>query len=155
MKFPLLNEPCESESRSVMTDFLWPHGLYSPWNSAGQNTGVGSLSLLKGIFPTQGLNAWRRKWQPTPVFLPRKSHGRRSLVSMGSQSQTWLSDFTFTFSRIASEFFTSLGIQGKPQNSGVSSLSLLHAIFPNRNQTGVSCIASRFFSNWAIREALN
>ena len=28
---------------------------------------------------------WRRKWQPTPVLLPRKSHGRRSLVSMGSQ----------------------------------------------------------------------
>ena len=23
---------------------------------------------------------WRRKWQPTPVFLPGKSHGRRSLV---------------------------------------------------------------------------
>ena len=32
------------------------HGLYSPWNSPGQNTGVGSLSLLQGIFPTQGLN---------------------------------------------------------------------------------------------------
>ena len=28
---------------------------------------------------------WRRKWQPTPVLLPRKSHGQRSLVSMGSQ----------------------------------------------------------------------
>ena len=27
-----------------------------PWNSLGQNTGVGSLSLLQGIFPTQGLN---------------------------------------------------------------------------------------------------
>ena len=27
-----------------------------PWNSPGQNTGVGSLSLLQGIFPTQGLN---------------------------------------------------------------------------------------------------
>ena len=31
-------------------------GIYSPWNSTGQNTGVGSLSLLQGIFPTQGLN---------------------------------------------------------------------------------------------------
>ena len=29
---------------------------YSPWNSPGQNTGVGSLFLLQGIFPTQGLN---------------------------------------------------------------------------------------------------
>ena len=32
------------------------HGLYSPWNSPGQNTGVGSHSLLQGIFPTQGSN---------------------------------------------------------------------------------------------------
>ena len=35
---------------------LRPHGQYSPWNSPGQNTGVDSLSLLQGIFPTQGLN---------------------------------------------------------------------------------------------------
>ena len=32
-------------------------GLYSPWNSLGQNTGVDSLSLLQGIFPTQGSNS--------------------------------------------------------------------------------------------------
>ena len=32
------------------------HGLYSPWNSPVQDTGVGSLSLLQGIFPNQGLN---------------------------------------------------------------------------------------------------
>ena len=35
---------------------LRPHGLYSPWNSPGHNTGVGSLSPLQGIFLTQGLN---------------------------------------------------------------------------------------------------
>ena len=35
---------------------LRPCGLYSPWNSPGQNTGVGSLSFLQGIFPTQGSN---------------------------------------------------------------------------------------------------
>ena len=35
---------------------LWPHGLYSPWNSLGQNTGVRSFSLLQGIFPAQGSN---------------------------------------------------------------------------------------------------
>ena len=46
----------ESESRSVVSDFLQPQGLYSPWNSPGQNTGVGSLSLLQWIIPTQGLN---------------------------------------------------------------------------------------------------
>ena len=35
---------------------LWPRGLYISWNSPGQNTGVGNLSLLQGIFPTQGSN---------------------------------------------------------------------------------------------------
>ena len=45
-----------SESRSVVSDALWPHRLYSLWNSSGQNTGVGSCSLLQGIFPTQGSN---------------------------------------------------------------------------------------------------
>ena len=45
-----------SESPSVVSNSWQPHGLYSPWNSAGQNTGVGSLSLLQGIFPVQGLN---------------------------------------------------------------------------------------------------
>ena len=38
-----------------MSDSLWPRGL-SPWNSLGQNTGMGRLSLLQGIFPTQESN---------------------------------------------------------------------------------------------------
>ena len=161
-----------------MSDSLQSHGLYSPWNSPGQNTEVGSLSLLQRIFPTQGSKpsllhcrrilyplshkgspkiqesvaylfssgssrprnwtrvsciaggfftnwaimasgvtaqiradmdnsggtngkesacqcrrynrhrlhlwtrktAWRRKWQPTPVFLPGESRGQRSLA---------------------------------------------------------------------------
>ena len=59
----------------VMSDSLWPHGLYSPWNSPGQNTGVGSLSLLQGIFPTQGSNPsllhcrwilYQRSYQESP-----------------------------------------------------------------------------------------
>ena len=42
----------------------------------------------------------RRQWQPTPVLLPGKCHGRRSLVGCspwGCSSQTRLRDFTFTF----------------------------------------------------------
>ena len=39
-----------------MTDSLRPHELYGPWSSPGLNTGVGSLFLLQGIFPTQELN---------------------------------------------------------------------------------------------------
>ena len=46
---------CEVKVK-VMSVSLWPHRLYSPWNSPGQDTGVGSLSLLQGIFPTQGSN---------------------------------------------------------------------------------------------------
>ena len=46
----------DGENRSVVSDSLQPHGLYRPRNSLGQNTGVGSLSLLQGIFPAQGLN---------------------------------------------------------------------------------------------------
>ena len=40
---------------------------------------------------------WRRKWQPTPVILPRKSHGRRSLVSMGLQrvGHDWATSLSF------------------------------------------------------------
>ena len=104
-----------SESHSVTSGSLWPHGLYSPWNSPGQNTGVGSLSLLQGVFPTQGLNPGllHCKW-----FLYQLSHqGRPRILE-------WV---TYPFS------------------SGSS--------WP-RNQTGVFCIASRFFSNWTIREAL-
>ena len=43
---------------------------------------------------------WRRQWHPTPVLLPGKSHGQRSLVGCSpgvARSWTQLSDFTFTF----------------------------------------------------------
>ena len=46
-----------NESCSVVSDCLRPHGLGSPWNSPGQDTGVRSLSLLQGIFPTQDSNS--------------------------------------------------------------------------------------------------
>ena len=55
-----------------MSDSLWPHGLYSPCSSLGQNTGVGSCSLLWRIFPTQG-------WKPG---LP---HCRRILYQLSYQ----------------------------------------------------------------------
>ena len=38
---------------------------------------VGSIPELRKI-------PWRRKWQPTPVFLPGKFHGQRSLVGYSS-----------------------------------------------------------------------
>ena len=52
-----------------------------------------------GFDPWVGKNPWRRKWQPTPVFLPGKSHGQRSLVSTVheiAKNQTWLSNWKTT-----------------------------------------------------------
>ena len=46
----------ESESCSVVSDSLQPHGLHNLWHSPGQNTGVGIRFLLQGTFPTQELN---------------------------------------------------------------------------------------------------
>ena len=48
-------------SRSVVSNSLWPHGLeparfLCSWDFPGKNTGLGSHSLLQGIFLTQGLN---------------------------------------------------------------------------------------------------
>ena len=51
--------------------------------------------------PWVGKISWRRKWQPTPVFLPGKSHGRRNMVGYSPWGHRvghdWLRDFTFTF----------------------------------------------------------
>ena len=46
----------ESESHSVVSDYLRPHGLYNAWDSPGHNTGVGNCSLIQGIFRTPGSN---------------------------------------------------------------------------------------------------
>ena len=36
-----------------------------------------------GLIPGSGRFPWKRKWQPTPVFLPGESHGQRSLAGYG------------------------------------------------------------------------
>ena len=69
-----------SESHSVVSDSLWPQGLYSPWNSLGQNTGAGSLSLLQEIFPAQGSN-------------PGLPHCRRTLYQLGHKGSPYRSQY--------------------------------------------------------------
>ena len=64
-----------------MSDSLWPHGLYSPWNSPDHNTGVGSLSLLQGIFPTQGSNPGLPHCRG---ILYQLSHNTNSILSIPS-----------------------------------------------------------------------
>ena len=101
------------ESHSVMSNSLQPHGLYSPWNSPGQNTWVGRLSLLQGIFPAQGL---------IPAFL----HCRWILYQLSHKGSLRILEWVaYPFSSRSSQ---------------------------PRNWTRISCIASRFFTNWAIRE---
>ena len=56
VNYKIHNLKSESESCSVVSNSLQPRGLYSPWNSPGQNTGVGSRFLLQRIFLSQGLN---------------------------------------------------------------------------------------------------
>ena len=49
-----------------------------PGDSCGRES---ACQCRRGWFsPWVGKISWRRKWQPTPVFLPGKSHGQRSLV---------------------------------------------------------------------------
>ena len=58
-EIPWMEEPGKLQSmglQRVVSNSLRPHGLYCPWNSPGQNTRVGSLSLLHRIFLTQELN---------------------------------------------------------------------------------------------------
>ena len=98
-----------------MSDYLWPHRLYCPWNSPGQNTGVGSLSFLQEIFSTQRSN---------PDFL----HWRWILYQQSHKGSSRILEWV-----------------AYPFSSGS---------FQPRIQTHVACIAGRFFTNWAIREAL-
>ena len=106
----------ESESCSLVSDSLQPRGLYSPWNSPGHNTGVGSLSLLRGIIPTQGSNPGLLLCKQVLYQLSHKGSPR---------IPEWIA---YPFSSRSSRA---------------------------RNPTGISCIAGRFFTNWAIRETIN
>ena len=70
----------QQETETRFKSSLRPHGLYIPRNSPGQNTGVGGLSLLQGIFPTRGSNPglphyrwilYQLSHQGSPYLLPK------------------------------------------------------------------------------------
>ena len=98
-----------------MSNFLRPHGLYNPWNSPGQNTGVGSLSLLQGIFPTQGSNPSHQhcRWilyQLSHTGSPRILEWVAYPFSSGySRPKNWT-----RVSGIAGGFFTNWAIREAP-----------------------------------------
>ena len=86
-----------NENHSVVYDSLWPHGLYSPWNSPGQNIGMGSCSLLQGIFPNQGstqvsciAGGFFTNWanRETPKGCVASTSGNRTLISHVTGSNT-------------------------------------------------------------------
>ena len=95
------------ESHSVISDSLWPQGPYSPWNSLYQLSHQRSPRILElvaypfcsGSFQPRnwtGVSSiadGRRQWHPTPVLLPGKSHGQRSLVGCSPWGR-WGSDTT-------------------------------------------------------------
>ena len=71
----------ENENCSVVSDPAtpWP---YSPWNSLGQNTGVGNLSLLQGIFPTQGSSSGLPHCRQVLYQLSHKGSLKRIVLKM-------------------------------------------------------------------------
>ena len=113
---------------------------------------------------------WRRKWQPTPVFLPGESHGRRSLVGYsprGRKESDTTEQLHFTSLTLLQGIFPTqalnpgllhcrrilyqLSHQGSPRI-----LEWVASPFSRGSSldwTRVSCIAGRFVTNWAIREA--
>ena len=96
------------------------HGLYSPWSSPGQNTGVGSHSLLQGIFPIKGSN-------------PGLPHCRRILYQLSHKGSprilewvaypfltrsSWVRNRT-GISCIAAGLFTNWAIREAPMSSRI------------------------------------
>ena len=93
---------------------LQPHRLYSPWNSLGQNTGVGSLSLLQEIFPTQG---WNRLQDCRQILYQLSHKGSPRILEWVafpfSSGSSWPRDLT-RVSLIAGGFFTNWAIREAP-----------------------------------------
>ena len=128
-----------SESCSVVFDSLRPSRLYSPWNSLGQNTGVNSLSLLQGIFPTQGLN-------------PGLTCCRQILYQLSHKGSPrileWVAYSFFFFFFFPSLHSCAILIQFLEHPSRWVSDNVNSGSSLLRNRTGVSCIAGGFFTNY-------
>ena len=71
-KFYILSTIC-----NLLINRIYPWNKPSPWNSPGQNTGVGSLSLLQQVFPTQGSNPGL----PNSRWIPYQLNHKGSLTN--------------------------------------------------------------------------
>ena len=106
----------ESESRSVVSNSLQPHGLYNPWNSPGHNTGVGSHSLLQGNLPNLGIKP-RSPTLQVDFFYQLSHKGSPRLLEwvtcLFSRGSSWPRNRTGV-SCIAGQFFTNSAIREAP-----------------------------------------
>ena len=93
----------------TQSDCMWPHVLCSPWNSPGQNTGVGSRSLLQAIFPTQGLNSGLL--QCRQILYKQSQQGSPSILEWVtypfSIKSSWPKNWTRESNQNVGVFFTS------------------------------------------------
>ena len=88
-------------------------GLMSSNTIGFPGDSVGKESTCNAGEPWVGKIPWRRKWQPTPVFLPGESHGQRSLVDyspQGCKDRTRLSDQTTTTNTMGASWTLAPGL---------------------------------------------
>ena len=94
----------ESQSRSVVSNSLQTHGLYSAWNSPGQDTRMGSGSFLQGIIPTQGSNPGLPHSRQILYQLSHQGSPRiLEWVVMAFLHMRWPKYWSFSFSIIPSK----------------------------------------------------
>ena len=82
--FLVKRESCSAVSNSLLPQGLKPYRTLCPWNSPGKKTGVGSHSLLQGIFPTPGIK--RRSPTLQVDSLPSEPPGKPKNTGVGSLS---------------------------------------------------------------------
>ena len=81
-----------------MSYSLQPHRLYTPRNSPGKNTGVGSHSFLQGIFPTQRSNPGSPTLQADSLPAEPPEKPRQSLLISPQLPQSQTTSNTFSVS---------------------------------------------------------
>ena len=120
----------------VVSDSLSPHELYGPRNSPGQNAGVGSLSLLQGIFPTRGLNSGLSHCRRILYQLSHKGSPRilECVAYPVSRGSSWPRNWT-RVSCIEGRFFTSSDIREAPNDVYNNTNSTTNILWININYT--------------------
>ena len=113
-----------------MSNSLQPHGLCSPWNFPGQNTGVGSLALTSGDLPNPGIEFRSPALQADS--LPAEPQGKPKSTGVGSLALT-LGDFPDPGIKSRSPALQADSLPAEPQgetkSTGVGRLSLLQQVF--------------------------